>query len=260
MKLYQVVLAAVVIFLSTSSSLTDAGQVDVPTVHSLLSSPSDTGGNGRRLLRTGKTNDNDDSSEERILGHLKNAASYLKNRVNVELWASAGKDEAYVMKKLGMAGLKGDELAAHPKYKYLKIFRVEAENYLMGAWWTSKTTPYDAWLRLGLGKVTNQDELNAAMTTDKFRVYKRYVYGFDKESERAYYSSRTSVLMNSGYSPFEMKARAMLLAENKMDDFYVKMALGLSKLNPQEMAKHGNYRYYVIYKKAAEKFANTKAN
>ncbi|GMF65892.1 unnamed protein product [Phytophthora lilii] len=147
---------------------------------------------------------------------------------------------------LGLAELSGKKLTRHPNYKHFQKFL--GRKYGLGDLLYKGAPPYSAWVKLGFDDIHTVDQLKTILKTDKFKLYEEYVLAFDRISINNYYSARIPVHVSTGASEAEMTARMTILAMRKKTDyFYAKMVLGLDNLNPQEMVKHGNYRYYQFY-------------
>ncbi|KAE8897375.1 hypothetical protein PF005_g16051 [Phytophthora fragariae] len=142
----------------------------------------------------------------------------------VRSWARAGKSDAYVKEKLGIAGLRGGVLKSNPNYKHLQKFRYKLEGYTLDDWMEEGLTVHGAWMHLKLNEVPEA----ALAQSDKFRTYKRYATRWD-DMTYAHYNTIFQPPVEYGGSPAELNAKVEIWAAARRPKWYVQDMLNLDK-------------------------------
>ncbi|KAG7383406.1 hypothetical protein PHYBOEH_009937 [Phytophthora boehmeriae] len=196
--------------------------------------------------------DTDNAEERGLLSSLKAKYESFKTNNKVQRWAHNEKSENFVQNALGMQGLTGAALKAHPNYKYLQRFQARAKDVQQWKWVLDETPPSKVWEMLGL-------HLRPANQVKNTPEYQTFVSYFSKYDRKMWSENRLREYMGSskpkywtgvyheGYSG-EMAVKLKVWAEHKRPTWYVKDMLGIKN----SRTENANYKYYKEYSKVAK--------
>jgi hypothetical protein len=176
--------------------------------------------NPPRSLRAAATVDGESprAGEERgVSSAIKNALTKRK----IKSWVASHKSDDFVMKALGMEGVAGAALKAHPKYKTFQEFKV-------ANWLKTNTPTSTVWDDLGLSGLS----LAQVRSADGFDTYTNYVLAYDEKFMKYWRGDTTKEFkIIPGNSRVEEAAKAAILDTIGRDYLHIRMMqLGSSPL------------------------------
>ncbi|KAG7394404.1 hypothetical protein PHYBOEH_005211 [Phytophthora boehmeriae] len=187
-----------------------------------------------------------EAADERGIGASSLTKKFYKASTSekVDRWVKAEKSEGTVLKKLGLAKLRGSEFWSHPNQKYYREFLHKAEGRWLDKLIDNRIPTSRLWDYLYLGgRDFSGAEFKKLKDTANFKTYKRYAEKYDNAvftNKIQPHIPRTSM---GGYSG-EWKTKAELWAEAGRPSSYVKNLLGLNANPGVKPERHMNYEFY----------------